>query len=656
MANRVNVNITARDMTRGELARLRRNFRHLGQDLDRVVTARTRQNWDRLRESLGGARRELQGLRGNIPDDEFFRLDASMRRAQRTMQRGFSRVGDQAFRNLVTRLREVDDEFRRINQGGMIRVRVDDSAIRRADARLARWRADQRRNVVRIPVRPDVDRNRWRRGILGALTSPVRTSGAILGGILSDGLGQGIISGFRTAGPIGTAVFAGVLTSSVSIIGAALSGLLVTALGAAFVGIGVVSAAQSEKVKDKWKTTLETIKEQFASVGEPLIPVLDRALDRLGKMAEAAGPTLREALERTAPATEKFINSLADGFESFGKAAFQPIMDAWNVFAPVFGEEWNEFMDELGHSFKEMANLVKEHPTEIAMALDIVFEAIDLLVDTVTFFGRVWVSTVHGVLDMIDVLADGFETMGTMVLTAFGSIINGAADAFGWIPGIGPKLKEAAGRFNEFKGQAQERLRAIGGAADGVRAQLDRMNKKRRLEADISSWKSKLDEAKRKLKSTTDQKARAKLTADIRDLNNKIASARAKLNSLNGKTATTYVRTVRYGIGAEAANAARRATGGIVTPRISTAATGGARNNLTLVGEEGPELVRLPGGSGVRSNSDSRRLMRQSSGGDARRHELFISAAGDDVSQFLLRLLRRAVRDQGGDVQIVLGG
>lgn len=643
MTNRVNVNITARDMTRSELTRLRRNFRHLGQDLDRVVTARTRQNWDRLRESLGGARRDLQGLRGNIPDDEFFRLDAQMRRAQRTMQRGFRRVGTRGFDQLVTRLRQIDNQFQAINRSGQIRVRVDDSAIRRADALLRDWRRDQQRRVVHVRVEPRVNQSRWRTGLLGALTSPVRTSGSILGGILSDGLGQGIISGFRTAGPVGMAVLAGVIASSLSLIGAALSGLLVTALGAAFVGVGAVSAAQSDEVKAQWSSTLGVLKEEFASVGEPLIPVLNRALLKLEEMAKSAGPALRKALEETAPATEKFIDGIMKGFESFGKAAFQPIMDAWNVFAPVFGEEWDEFMDELGNSFKEMANLVKEHPTEIAAAIDIVFEAIDLLVDTVTFFGKVWVQTMHTTLDMASIVGKGIQAFGNTALEVLGGIINGAASAFGWIPGLGPKLKDAAGNFNRFKEQASQRLAEIGSAADNAKRALDNANKTRRLKADISSWTEKLARARRDLKKTSDQKAEAKLRANIRDLENKISRARGQLAALNGSTATTYVRTVQYGIGAEAANAARRAMGG-----ITGAQTGGVRSNLTMVGEAGPELVRLPPGSHVRSNPDTRRMLGGNGGGGGPAR-IMIDAAGDDLSRLLVKVLRQAIRDEGSD-------
>ncbi|MFM9694537.1 phage tail protein [Streptomyces europaeiscabiei] len=52
----------------------------------------------------------------------------------------------------------------------------------------------------------------------------------------------------------------------------------------------------------------------------------------------------------------------------------------------------------------------------------------------------------------------------------------------------------------------------------------------------------------------------------------------------------------------------KRALGGKAAGGIIGAAAGGARGGLTWVGEQGPELVRLPYGSMVHSNPDSRRI------------------------------------------------
>lgn len=118
----------------------------------------------------------------------------------------------------------------------------------------------------------------------------------------------------------------------------------------------------------------------------------------------------------------------------------------------------------------------------------------------------------------------------------------------------------------------------------------------------------------------------------VTNFRNNASSAKAEVAGLsrviktlpNGKT---FVFTVATRITGPAA--ARRAfntggsggfqfeaSGGIIGGRgsMSRAASGGPRSALTLVGEQGPELLRLPVGSMVKSNADSRRLASRGGG------------------------------------------
>lgn len=644
MASRVTVTVTARDMTHAQLGRMRHNFNSLGQDLDRAVGQRSRQNFARLSQSVNQSRRDLQAMRGSIPDDEFFRLDDAARRAQRTLQRGFGNVGDRAFQRAAQNIRDLDEGFRRLDRDGEIRVRVDTSALRRADARLAAWRGEQRRNGVRVPVTPDVDRHRWRTAILRGASDPLRSLGQSAGGIMQDGIGDGIVSGFRGAGPVGIAFFATFLTAAFSVVGAALSGLLITALGAAFAGVGVVAAATSKKIKKEWSSTLNDLKEDFRGVGEPMIPVLDRGLDRLRQMSGTFAPILKQAVSDTSGATEAFINKIADGFESFGKAAFKPIMDAWNVFAPVFGSEWDEFMDELGHSFANMARLVEEHPTEIAAALDVLFETLDLLVDAVTFFGEVWVHTLRDGSMALATVIDSVKLFAVAILNSFDIAVDAVGIFLSMIPGMGDAADDARTAFDNFKEGIISDLGEAARSIRGYSAELDRANRVRRLEADISTWQSKLAEARRQLKKTTSQKARAKLTADISSLEAQVLRATQLLNALNGKTAYTYVYTSTSQGGHPTQR--HNAKGGVVG--MAAAATGGVRSNMTMVGEQGVEIVDLPAGSRVRSNPDTRRIMRQGAGGGSAPMQVNLVVDGKVLASAMFDPTREIIRGKGG--------
>ncbi|MGV9803920.1 hypothetical protein ACWDTP_38395, partial [Mycobacterium sp. NPDC003449] len=94
----------------------------------------------------------------------------------------------------------------------------------------------------------------------------------------------------------------------------------------------------------------------------------------------------------------------------------------------------------------------------------------------------------------------------------------------------------------------------------------------------------------------------------------------------------------------------KKATGGVIG-----AAGGGPRSALTLVGEQGPEVVRLPYGSSVYPAGQSRQMMR-GAGGRAEPVVIEIRSSGSDLDEVLLKILRRAIKIRGGNAQLVLAG
>jgi len=98
--------------------------------------------------------------------------------------------------------------------------------------------------------------------------------------------------------------------------------------------------------------------------------------------------------------------------------------------------------------------------------------------------------------------------------------------------------------------------------------------------------------------------------------------------------------------------ALKRATGGPIGA-VATAASGGARGSMTLVGEQGPELVRLPFGSMVKPAGQTRSML--GGGGGPARVVLEINSGGSRMDDLLVEVLRKAVRARGGDVQVALG-
>jgi hypothetical protein len=172
-------------------------------------------------------------------------------------------------------------------------------------------------------------------------------------------------------------------------------------------------------------------------------------------------------------------------------------------------------------------------------------------------------------------------------------------------------------RFGLTRGQAEDYAASLLGIPKRTptRAELD----KRNAEATLAAWKRSLQATPRVVQSQA--------TLSLPDL--VIAAAMANRNR-------------------------GQRTGG-----ISHAAGGGPRGNLTWVGEDGPELLRLPHGSQVSSAPDSQRMAAQAGWGGAVTtvNVHFHGPVGSqrELEEWLLNAMRRVTRVNGGNVQQVIG-
>ncbi len=252
--------------------------------------------------------------------------------------------------------------------------------------------------------------------------------------------------------------------------------------------------------------------------------------------------------------------------------------------------------------------------------------------------------------EMAHVLLIGFKGLVDAWLWTGQIILDGAAKAFGWIPGLGGKLKKADKAFGELRNGVDDKFNSMISKTKEWSKSADDSMKIRKLKADITDWQSKLNTAKKNLKSVPASK-RSALLATIADLESKIRKAKGDISSVHGKTVTFTYRTVGYiptAAQVNAMNHANRATGG----PVGHAAEGGSRNGFTMVGEHGPELVRLPMGASVFTNSDTGRMLGGGGGGTLR---LQLEWTGGHAGDEFLTWLRRNIRIKGGNVQSVLG-
>jgi TP901 family phage tail tape measure protein len=213
---------------------------------------------------------------------------------------------------------------------------------------------------------------------------------------------------------------------------------------------------------------------------------------------------------------------------------------------------------------------------------------------------------------------------------------------------------ESMDHVNAIYGQGRDKLIALaqqmGLTKDQARDLADQIlatpDKTAQLKGDMSDLQDKLNQAKQQLANAPSSK-QVELRAEIAGLESDIRSAQDQIDSLSGKTVTVTTRLVtingdQYGHG--------MAHGGIVG-----AAGGGPRSGMTWVGEQGPELVRLPYGSTVYPAGQSANMAAAAARGGPAQVQLEISSGGARLDDLLLEILRKAVRIRGGNVQTVLG-
>lgn len=86
---------------------------------------------------------------------------------------------------------------------------------------------------------------------------------------------------------------------------------------------------------------------------------------------------------------------------------------------------------------------------------------------------------VNKVFDAVKkVVITAIQILADIILGFWGMVINGAAKAFGWVPGLGKKLKGAAAAFNEFKDDVNRSLENIKNPTIHIGVEIDNVAKK----------------------------------------------------------------------------------------------------------------------------------------------------------------------------------
>lgn len=206
---------------------------------------------------------------------------------------------------------------------------------------------------------------------------------------------------------------------------------------------GGAMAKQARTLTGLWSTFKDTLSQGLADAIMPLIPVMKAALPGAIGMTGKALKGIGSAIS----GTMRFVKFLRQEFGFLGP----PIRELAGRFLPWVKKTLGEMRVAFGDSRGAM-NTVKGVMQALMPVIAFLAKA---------FGQNLRMQLVAASAVMGRVVVPAIRFMARVFLDTVYTIINGAAHAFGWIPGIGPKLKRARDQFRTFRDSVNRTLNGI---------------------------------------------------------------------------------------------------------------------------------------------------------------------------------------------------
>lgn len=268
---------------------------------------------------------------------------------------------------------------------------------------------------------------------------------------------SGAISGLPPQGQaIALAITAGLAVALSSIIAAAISSAVLLAVGGGVLALGIKSAIDNPKVAKAFDGLKKKASKIFDDFGKPFEGPLIRAAKTLGKVLDEIRPQVQQigkaiapVIDTLAPALGKFLKNILPGIQK----AVEASVPLWNTLAeklPLIGTAISKFFDLISKNGDDTNQFVSDLIDFIAGLIISLGYVISKLTSMYSAFRNFFSNTGKAMLQFASYL-----------INLFGNILDAAVRAFGWIPGIGGKLKTAQKEFSDFRGKVNAELNKI---------------------------------------------------------------------------------------------------------------------------------------------------------------------------------------------------
>ncbi len=402
---------------------------------------------------------------------------------------------------------------------------------------------------------------------------------------------------------------------------------------------------------------------------------LPRLLPMLGGMADALNRVGRNILKAFGDSTFiRNVEKASESFEIFLGYLGDATVDLIDAFGRIAGAS-TPVLEKLGEIIADIADSFDDWITaaDKSGALDGFMEAAAMTLQDIYDIAKLVVQIVG---DVIEILFPGSQKAGNSVLDKVKEALESIRD---WLasPENQEKLRNFVEEAEEFFERVvrdyipdmvdlAEKVHGVLDAADDLVTGLRGVG--RGIRNFVTEGKRQLllfalyaiDQFERILDGASTALGWIPGIGDkLKNAKQKFANFRADVNRELQKIRDREVRvTIR--VGAVLGQLAGQLVNSIgdVGKLISGRASGGIAGGLTMVGEQGRELVRLPHGSQVIPNGTTEAMM--SSGGGGGSMELLVSVrpgADAQLTNAIVKTLRFDIRKRGkGDVQEHLGG
>lgn len=167
-----------------------------------------------------------------------------------------------------------------------------------------------------------------------------------------------------TAGTFGLVVLAA-LVPVMSIVGAAAAGALILGFGGGIAAIGVIAAAQSQRVQDAFGDMADTVTRTLRGLAKPIESALIPIAGILEDTFLAFAPALGDAFQALAPALVAFTEEFSRALIAL-EPAFGPIVDAFITLLEELGPALaTEVFPDLSDAIINLAAAVSENADTI---------------------------------------------------------------------------------------------------------------------------------------------------------------------------------------------------------------------------------------------------------------------------------------------------